>query len=66
MFLDSSLAGVGVDWCIAKHLAQSDKELLILIVYTSYKCQDNLDNFMDKMAFIRLFLTNAQPPGSSL
>lgn len=49
---------LGVDWCIAIHLTQLDKEFVILNVYTPYECQNNEEDYMNKLAFISSFLIN--------
>ena len=47
---------LGVDWCIAIHLVQDDKECIILNVYTPYESRENEDEYLHRLAFINSFM----------
>lgn len=45
-----------LDWCIAVQLKINNKELIILNVYTPYECQQNEDEYLNRLAFINSFM----------
>lgn len=56
--LDSviSVVRLGVDWCIAVHVSQHDKEFIILNVYVPHECDHNEEEYLSKLAFISSFI----------
>lgn len=58
--LDSviSVVRLDVDWCIAIRLTQDNKEFLILNVYAPYECNQNEEEYLNKLAFISSFIQN--------
>lgn len=51
---------LGVDWCVAIQLIQSDKEKIFLNVHPPCECRDHVESFMNHMAFMSSFLINEQ------
>lgn len=47
-----------VDWCIAVHVPQLDKECILLNVYTPYESNHNEDEYLNKLASVSSFLQN--------
>lgn len=47
-----------VNWCIAIKLSRAEKDILILNVYAPYKCNNNEEEYLDKLGFISSFLQN--------
>jgi len=43
-----------VDW-IAVQLKVNNKEFIILNIYTPYECQQNEDEYLHRLAFIKYF-----------
>ena len=58
--LDSAINVIrlGVDWCIAIHFSQRDKEIIILNIYTPYECQHNEEDYVNKLGFNSSYLQN--------
>lgn len=44
---------VDADWCIAIHYTHNNKEFVIMNVYTSFECDQNEDEYLNKLAFIQ-------------
>lgn len=46
----------GTDWCAALQYTHNNEEFIVSTVYTPYECQQDEDEYLNRLAFINSFI----------